>query len=226
MKYIYESLMQFINQIQKDINLFVAIFIPIIIGIFFRFIIPLFEIDNIFYIIFDTILLSINPFVIGIIISIIIIREKNIYKVYDIRKNIMSIIYIPPSIAIIDGAIISFVFSLTNISFFESLFYSSLFGIVGIILCMIIILLSNIKMFILVPSVLFILFSGIILPFFINTNIRYLVLFIPTSLISNFILDNMFVNLIYFLLISCLYIVVLHNILKNKLDNINKKRYI
>ncbi len=226
MKYIYESLMQFINQIQKDINLFVAIFIPIIIGIFFRFIIPLFEIDNIFYIIFDTILSSINPFVIGIIISIIIIREKNIYKVYDIRKNIMSIIYIPPSIAIIDGAIISFVFSLTNISFFESLFYSSLFGIVGIILCMIIILLSNIKMFILVPSVLFILFSGIILPFFINTNIRYLVLFIPTSLISNFILDNMFVNLIYFLLISCLYIVVLHNILKNKLDNINKKRYI
>lgn len=221
MNIILKSFNKFISEIWCDIMLSVVLVVPILAGIVFKFIIPLAEnylcrIMNTstflspYYGIFD-ILLMFLPSLMFCFASVMVILEQldsGISKylvVTPLGKSgyIMSQIGIPSVICFFYSIILCVIFKLSYIPLSSIILISIISVITGICLSLLIIAFSHNK----IEGMALTKFSsfiiiGAIIPFFVESNMKYLCMLLPTFWVSEFFIEGSYIFIIAGLLLS------------------------
>jgi len=220
---LFISFEQFIQQITKDLMLFVVCFAPVMVGFAIHFGIPLLEriLTNQFnkqeillpyYLLFDLLLAIMTPMLFCYVSAMIILGEiddkiSNYIAVTPLGKSgyLISRLGFPCVISIFVSIILMFIFSLTQISLLMILIISILTAIFGLIVAMLIVSLSTNKVEgMAITKLSGLLMIGLPVPFFILSNIQYSLFFLPSFWITKLATEQ---NYIYF--IPCLFVSVI-----------------
>lgn len=233
---IIQCFKKFISEIWNDFMLSVIIIVPILVGLLFKFIIPLAESYLIkilevsaflspYYIIFDIILIIIpsSMFAFAAVMVILEQLDNGIAKylvVTPLGKSgyLLSVIILPTVIFFIYTIINTLIFKLTDITFIQILLTAIISSLIGVANSFIIIAFSHNKIEGLALSkfsVLIIL--GTLIPFFVNTNIKYIASFLPTFWIGEFFINNNYIFIIIALCICSIFCYISYNKFKYKL---------
>jgi len=223
MRKLFISFKQFIQQITKDLMLFVVCLAPVLVGFAIHFGIPLLEkiLTNQFnkqeillpyYLLFDLFLAIMTPMLFCYVSAMIILGEiddkiSNYIAVTPLGKSgyLISRLGFPCLISIFVTIILLFVFSLTHLSFLMILIISILTAIFGIIISMLIISLSTNKVEgMAVAKLSGLLMIGLPVPFFILSKIQYCLFFLPSFWIVKLAMEQN-----YFYFVPCLFVSVI-----------------
>ncbi len=222
------SFKRFLSQISKDKMLIIVCLDPILTGIMFKFGIPITEdvianhfgvsaILSPYYLLFDIVLAMVIPYIFCFVSAMVILEEldskvaKYMY-VTPIGKTgyLISRLCFPMIISILFSIPILSIFSLTEMSIATIILLSFFASCIGLMAALIIVSFSSNK----VEGMAYAKFGGIIIlgapiPFFLNGNEQYLGAFMPSFWISKLSLEfNMF-NLIFAVLISAVWLIIL-----------------
>lgn len=217
---ILQCFKKFVLEIWNDIMLSVIIVVPILVGLFFKFGIPLTESYIVksldissflspYYIIFDIILMLIpsSMFAFAAVMVMLEQLDNGIAKylvVTPLGKSgyLISQIILPTIIFFIYTIVNTFIFKLTDITFIQIFLTSIITSLIGIVNSFIIITFSHNKIEGLALSKFSaLIILGTLIPFFVNTKIKYLASFLPTFWIGQFYISN---NYIFIIIALCL----------------------
>jgi len=227
---------QFLVQIYKDAMLVLICIAPFLCGGLFKYIlpiaeklaeryIPLSEILQPYYILFDLVLGSVTPMLYCFAAAYVILSEvddglSRYLAVTPIGKRgyLLSRIGIPAVISFIVSIFILMVFHISNISILEIIGVSFVTSMSGVITGLLVVALSANKVEGMAVSKLTGLISlGLPAPFFINGSIQYLLFFLPSFWVAKFAIEK---NIIYILLgivISLLWMFLLYKRFEKKI---------
>lgn len=225
MKKLFVSFAQFVRQITKDLMLFAVIFVPILFGSLIHFGIPIAEgfLTNYFnkqeillphYLLFDLTLAIMTPMMYCYVSAMIILGEiddkiSNYMAVTPLGKNgyLISRLGIPSIISIMVTVIILSVFALSKISILMIITVSILTALFGLIISMLIVSLSTNKVEgMAVTKISGILILGIVAPFFIKSDIQYILFFMPSFWIAKYAIDENYFYVIFCMIVSIVWV--------------------
>ncbi|WOO37672.1 ABC transporter permease [Anaerocolumna sp. AGMB13020] len=237
MKPMIVSFKQFILQIWSDSMLAVICILPAIIGIFFKFGIPIAEIflceyfDKLailspYYLLFDICLAVITPYMFCFSSAMVILEEKdtnitNYISVTPIGKSgyLLSRLAFPTIISIVVSVIMLLLFSLTETSVLVAAVLSISTAPIGIIIALMIVSLSSNKVEgIAIAKLGGIIMFGVAIPFFITDVKQYLGAFLPSFWIGKFMLDFGAFNLIIAVVVAAIWICLLSKRFNQKIN--------
>lgn len=236
MRKLFKSFGQFVEQITKDLMLFVVCFAPILCGLFFKFGIPLAEslltkqfhcneILTPYYLMFDLFLAVMTPIMFCFVSAMIILGEiddkiSNYIAVTPLGNSgyLISRLGFPTVIATITSMTVLPIFSLTKISFLMLISLSILTAITGLIVSMLVVSLSSNKVEgMAVTKLSGLIILGIPAPFFITDNIQYVLFFLPSFWIAKLAIERNYLYIIPAIIISIAWIMPLSKRFVNKL---------
>ncbi|MFU8786343.1 MAG: hypothetical protein ACNA7U_03770 [Candidatus Izemoplasmataceae bacterium] len=205
---IYRSLMMFIKQLTTDGMLVMMLVAPILAGLFFRFLVPLFElwltdfyqVESIikdYYLLIDLFLIALTPYMFCFAASMTMLDEhdQNITQhliVTPIMKKgyLMSRLILTTSFATIYSVLIIMLFLLTKWLVIDALFYAIISSLIAMTFSLALFSYSNNKVEGLALAKLSGLFLlGLPVPFFISNNNQYIVSFLPSFWMAKIKLD-------------------------------------
>lgn len=228
MKKLFVSFKQFVQQITKDLMLFVVCFAPIMVGFVIHFGIPLLEkfLTNQFnkqeillpyYLLFDLALAIITPMLFCFVSAMIILGEidDNISAYIAVTPlgkpgYLISRLGFPCVLSVFVTIIILSIFSLTQISLPMIILISILTAIFGLIISILVVSLSTNKVEgMAITKLSGLLMLGLPAPFFISSNIQYSLFFLPSFWITKLATSQNYIYSIPCLVVSAAWIVLL-----------------
>lgn len=209
MKEIWYAFKQYVKEIWNDIILAGVIFAPILMGAAFKFLIPLLEVElcelfgkneilQPYYLSFDLVLVAATP-VMFVFSGVMVILEEidngiaRYLIVTPLGKNgyIISRIGITSVISFVYVAALALIFHISDISNIQIFICAILSSVLGIMISFLIITLSHNKVEGMALSKLSgLLIVGMIIPFFVQSPIKYLVAFLPTFWMAEYCFTN------------------------------------
>ncbi|PKM62547.1 MAG: ABC transporter permease [Firmicutes bacterium HGW-Firmicutes-21] len=229
MRALNKSFVQFLRETWEDIMLAVMLFVPVIAGVFFRFVLPQIEVFltdyfsvasilSPYYLLFDSFLCMITPLMFSFVSAMVILGEADnglsaYLAVTPLGKSgyLISRLGIPTLLAVLYGSVNAFVFSLTGIAPFMSILLSVMGGFISVTVSMLIVSVSSNKVEGMALSKLSsLLLLGLPLPFFINDGIQYLAAFLPSFWMGKFIYLGSAFYVMPFLAVSTVWSVILY----------------
>lgn len=225
MRAILISFKQFLLEISRDSMLLVVCLSPIIMGIVFKFALPIAEqtlynnfrytiIFSPYYMLFDIFLAIVTPYMFCFASAMVILEEKdtnitNHLSVTPVGKTgyLLSRLGFPTIISTVFSVTILFFFSLTHTSLFIAVVLAALNAPIGVIISLLIVSLSSNKVEGMAIAKLggFIL-MGVAIPFFITDARQYLGAFLPSFWVTKVILDFSISNLLMGIAVITLWI--------------------
>jgi len=216
------------TQITKDMMLFFACFAPILCGVFIKFAIPLaekylsehFGVSQIlvpYYLIFDLFLALITPLMFCFISAMVILGEiddniSNYMAVTPLGSKgyLLSRLGFPIVISFIITILLLSIFPLTQIALYTQIGVSLLVSGLGFIVSLLIVSISANKVEGMAVSKLSGLFMiGIPAPFFITSNVQYILWILPSFWLAKFALENSPLYFIFGIITSIIWILLL-----------------
>lgn len=233
---LFASFRMFIRQIMKDSMLYVVCIAPLLAGLFFRFGIPrieillcsYFNVSSIFagyYLLIDLFLCILTPFLFCFSSSMVVLTEYDenmagYLAVTPVGKSgyLISRFLFPATISFIGSILLMCLFALTVWSGFLMVIACILSSILGIATSLLIVSFSHNR----VEGMAFSKLSGItmiglMVPFFLSTNIQYLFALLPSLWIAKLCLEKNFIFIIPTFLTSIIWILVLYRQFARKL---------
>lgn len=223
-----QSFIIFINQITKDAMLFMASLAPFLCGLFIRFGIPYaekllndyFHYENIlqpYYLLFDLMLAVLTPLMYCFVSAMVMLGEiddkiSGYLAVTPLGKNgyLLSRLGIPMVLSIVVTSVTLAVFSLTELSFFMIFTLSISVSLIGLLVSLMVVALSNNKVEgLAVTKLSGILMIGIPIPFFIDQNLQYIGCFLPTYWLAKYSISGNLLFCLLCILTSILWILFL-----------------
>ncbi len=211
---LFFSFKQYLVQITKDAMLFIVCLAPVLCGILFKIGIP--EVEKLlseqfnnmeilvpYYLLFDLLLAVLTPMMISYVSAMVILEDidegiTNYMAVTPLGKNgyLISKLGIPLSASFIITIIVMMIFSITKITFGQVFGISILTSIIGLIMSMMVISISDNK----VEGMAVMKLSGIVMigipvAFLTAENVQHLFFFLPSLWIAKFSLEQ---SLAYF----------------------------
>jgi fluoroquinolone transport system permease protein len=230
------SFLLFINQITKDAMLFMASLAPFLCGLFIRFGIPYaekllteyFHYEEIlapYYLLFDLMLAVLTPLMFCFVSAMVILGEiddkiSGYLAVTPLGKNgyLISRLGIPMVLSIVVTSIVLMIFSLTELSIFMIISVSITVSLIGLLVSLMVVTLSNNKVEgLAVTKLSGIMMIGIPVPFFIDQNIQYICSLLPTYWLAKYAMNGNLLNCLLSLLTSIFWILILWRKFNTKL---------
>ncbi|HOO31573.1 MAG TPA: ABC transporter permease [Thermotogota bacterium] len=209
MKAIQMSFMQMMTTVKKDMMLFMVCLIPLLSGLFFKFVIPLSErflisqfsstsVLSPYYGLFDVFFAMLAPIMFCFVSALVILEEMDDHIAGYLfvtplgkRGYLFSRVGIPAILAFTVSALLLPVFKLTEISFFNIVLLSFSGTVQGIIIAMLIVTFSTNKLEgMAVAKLSSLLTFGLIGPFFLKGAIQYLLSPLPSFWAAKAIHEN------------------------------------
>lgn len=226
---IYRAFREFIKEIWADIMLAAMLFIPVIMGLVFRFAIPVIENEICnqlncseylapYYMIFDLFLIIATPlmFVYSGVMVMLGELDNGIARYLVVtplgkRGYVMSRVGISAAIAVVYSFVLLLAFHISDMTFVQMLVCSIVAGAIGILISFFIVAVAHNK----VEGMALTKFSGLLLigvivPFFLKAPMKYIASFLPTYWITEYCVNNNIIFIIVGLAESCLYSYILY----------------
>ncbi|AEV30830.1 hypothetical protein SpiGrapes_3083 [Sphaerochaeta pleomorpha str. Grapes] len=225
MRPILKSFFLFIQQIRSDSMLVIVCFASLLAAFFFRFAIP--QIENIlcsvlglqailspYYLLFDLLLIMLTPFMFCFASAMVMLEEYDVnlssyLSVTPVGKKgyLVSRLLLPTAIACIGSLALLTGFSLTEWSL-QPLFWTTLLsGFSAIIEAMLVFSYSRNKVEgMAIAKLSGLLMLGLPIPFFMQSNLRYLFCLLPSFWIASYAQTGIFWPVILALFLSFVYI--------------------
>lgn len=236
MKKIILAFYQTLKNITKDYMLFISLLAPILMGLAFKFLLPLGEsllcnyfnkriILSSYYLLFDLLLASLTPVMVSFATAMIILEEidNGIAKYLTItplgsRGYLFSKIGLLSLLSIPYDALILLIFSLTQIPLYLIIIISILNSLSGIIIAMFVVAFAKNKVEGLALTKLSSFFIlGFLVAFFVKDPISFLAFFLPTFWIGKMVFSRNLFFLLPCVIISLIIIFSLYKKFKNKI---------
>lgn len=228
MKAMLISFKQFLLQISRDSMLLVVCLSPIIMGIVFKFAIPIAEkalcnyFENVvtfspYYMLFDIFLAIVTPYMFCFASAMVILEEKdtnitNHLSVTPVGKTgyLLSRLGFPTIISAVFSVIILLFFSLTDTGLFIAVVLAALTAPIGVIISLLIVSLSSNKVEgMAIAKLGGLIMMGVAIPFFITDARQYLGAFLPSFWVTKVIIDFSISNLLMGIAVIALWICLL-----------------
>ncbi len=225
MKAFYYSFRQYIKEIGEDYMLAVMLFTPILSGTLLRLGIPRIA-DQSYFLLADILIVSITPLIYSFIGAMVILEEiDNNISIYlsvtplGKKGYLISRLGLPIAVSLVFGTVVSYVFSISGITIFQSIIYTLLFSIISMTICMLIVSLSSNRVEgMALTKISNILILGFPLPFFLGDKvIQYAGGFLPSFWAGKVIFDEEYLYFIPFILTSLIWIIMLYRRFNRKI---------
>jgi len=223
MRPILKSFAMFIRQIRNDSMLVIVCFASVLAAFFFRFAIPhietllcrhfaLAEVLSPYYRLFDLLLIMLTPFMFCFASAMLMLEEYDVklssyLSVTPVGKNgyLFSRILLPSLIACVVSLLLLMIFSLTDWVVQILIWSTLLSGLSAIIPTMLIFSYSRNKIEgMAIAKLSGLIMLGLPIPFFMQTNLRYLFSLLPSFWISTYVLTGKIWALVFGFLSSAI----------------------
>lgn len=227
---LWNAFKQFMVQIYQDSMLIILCIAPILCGSFFKFILPwiedkvafylpLHDILQQYYLLFDLFLCAVTPLLYCFAAAYVILSEVDegltrYLAVTPIGKlgYLITRMGIPAVLSFFIGILMLGIFRISDISIVEIVAVSLVTSLLGIVTALVVVALSANKVEGMAISKLTGLLSlGLPAPFFITGPLQYLLCWLPSFWISKFVLDKNIMFIIIGFLISLIWIYLLYD---------------
>lgn len=236
-KVLMKAFLQYLEQIFKDAMLILLFIAPVLIGLFFRYGIPLFQrvltdkfgladILPPYYLLFDLFLAIMTPLLYCFASAYVILGEiddgiSKYLAVTPLGKKgyLISRLGISTCISFVVTIVVLSLVALSELSLLHIIMISFLSAILGFIEALLVVTISSNKVEGMAVSKLSGLFMiGLPVPFFITGGIQYLLFFLPSFWISKFAMDKNPVAFLCCIITSAGWIAVLMKKFKRKIN--------
>ena len=237
MKPIINSTKMFIRQIMRDGMLIMMLSAPLLAALFFRFGIPIIEIQltsyfelaailKPYYLVFDLILCALTSYMLSFIATMTMLDEYDHHLVghlivTPLKKSgyLHARISIPLFFSWLISILIVSVFSLETWMFFNLVIVSFLLSLMSLIFSLIVFSFSKNKVEgLAIAKVAGLILSGLFIPFFISDTTQYYFSLLPSFWIAKYAIEYQMNYLLFSLLVSLLWLILLYKRFNNKIS--------
>jgi len=228
MKAMTISFSQMCRQMKQDNILLIMAFVPFIIGIIFRFIIPVVEdlltdyfgsvaILTPYYELFDLFLIIVTPAMLNFVVAMVMLEEADDHLIAYLAVTplgkagyLFSRLGITGLISFFISILVAALFQLSGINFLMMTGLALAGSIQGILIALLIVVLSKNKVEGLAIGKMTTLFNlGILAPYFVTGKVRYFVSVLPTFWMATAIQTSDYFSLLLSILLSLIWIAFL-----------------
>jgi len=222
----------FLKEMCNDLMLICMIFVPIVSGIAFKFIVPLLSqkigIDAVvsqYYILLDLSLGILTSIIFAFIGVMVILDEfdSGISKylcITSLKKSgyLFSRIGVLPIISILYNLLLLLFLKLSRLSILQITSISVICGLTAIMLSLFVVSISSNKVEGMAATKLSgLVFVGVLVPFFITGKLQYVVGWMPTFYLAKYLLTGNFLNAVLSIIVEFIWIICLLRKFKRKL---------